>query len=281
MIKNPAIVENLKKLSSEGVLIVPTQKGELACKEIGEGKLADIELIRDFIIKALTPQRWKAKRVLITLGATREYMDPVRFLTNKSSGKMGLALAKAIFYQGGIPVLVAGDTRISIPQYFEIHRVETAEEMLEKCLQLFGEVSAVFMNSAVVDFKFKTVSPSKIKKKEGSLTVELEPTVDILKTLGELKERTRGKKKENSPLLVGFAVETENLVENALKKLKEKNLDAIIVNPVGVIGEDHYEGILLFPDGERKYITVPSKEEGAFRITELVAEKFFRRDYNS
>ncbi len=266
MFKNPAVQENLKKLQKWGVEIIPTQKGLLACGDLGEGKLADINLIRDYLVKAQTPQRWKGKKVLITLGATKEYLDPVRFISNGSSGKMGLALAKAIFYQGGKPILVAGETKVEIPEWFETVRVETTQEMLEACLDIFPSVEAVFMNAAVTDYKFEKTYQNKLKKKEKELIVKLVPTPDILAQLGKLKR---------NQILVGFAVETQSLVENALKKLRKKNLDAIVVNPSKVMGSDTYEGFLITKDSLVEEIKKPTKEEAALYITQRVAEIFF------
>ena len=263
MFTDPAVRENLERLKGFGVEILPTESGLLACGDFGEGKLADIELIRDYLIKALTPQRWRGKKVLITLGATKEYLDPVRFISNGSSGKTGLALAKALFYQGAQPILVAADVKVRIPDWFRTFRVETTEEMLNVCLELFPSVDAVFMNAAVTDYKFSKTFEGKLKKREEKLLLELVPTTDILAELGRRKEKQ---------ILVGFAVETDNLVENALKKLKRKNLDAIVVNPARVMGSDNYEGFLIFKNGNVEEIRTPTKEEGAFRITEKVAE---------
>ena len=265
MFTDPIVQENLKKLQRVGIEIIPTDRGLLACGDLGEGKLANIDLIRDYLIKSLIPQRWKGKRVLITLGATREYLDPVRFISNGSSGKMGLALAKAIFYQGGEPILVAGDVKVDIPKWFKALRVETAEEMLKACLELYPSVDAVFMNAAVSDYRFEKVYDHKLKKKEREFLVRLVPTPDILKELGRRKKHQ---------ILVGFAVETQNLVENALNKLQRKNLDAIVVNPSEVMGGDFYKGILITKEGLTEEIKTPSKEEGAFYITQRVAELF-------
>ncbi|HIC09460.1 MAG TPA: bifunctional phosphopantothenoylcysteine decarboxylase/phosphopantothenate--cysteine ligase CoaBC [Aquificales bacterium] len=209
MFTDPIVQENLKKLQKVGVEIIPTESGLLACGDLGEGKLADIDLIRDYLVKSLTPQRWRGKKVLITLGATKEYLDPVRFISNGSSGKMGLALAKAIFYQGGEPLLVVGDVRVEIPKWFKALRVETTEEMLSACLELFPQVDAVFMNAAVTDYRFEKTFDRKLKKKEEELLVRLVPTPDILAELG---------KRKGDQILVGFAVETDRLVENATKK---------------------------------------------------------------
>ncbi len=267
MLKNPAVRRHLDFLKESGTEIIPSGRGLLACGDEGEGKLADINLIRDYLIRALTPQRWKGKRVLITLGATKEYLDPVRFISNGSSGKMGLALARAIFYQGGEPILVAGETKVEIPEWFETHRVETTEEMLEACLSLFEGVDAVFMNAAVTDYRFAEYHPHKLKKTGDELVVKLVPTPDILAELGKRKKRQ---------ILVGFAVETDNLVENALKKLKRKNLDAIVVNPARVMGGEIYEGILITKTGLVEEVEKPTKEEAAFEITKRVAELFLK-----
>ena len=266
MFTDPIVQENLKKLQKVGVEIIPTESGLLACGDLGEGKLADIDLIRDYLVKSLTPQRWRGKKVLITLGATKEYLDPVRFISNGSSGKMGLALAKAIFYQGGEPLLVVGDVRVEIPKWFKALRVETTEEMLSACLELFPQVDAVFMNAAVTDYRFEKTFDRKLKKKEEELLVRLVPTPDILAELG---------KRKGDQILVGFAVETDRLVENATKKLQRKNLDAIVVNPVKVMGSDTYEGMLITKSGLVEEIKTPTKEEGAFYITQRVAELFF------
>ncbi|HID79354.1 MAG TPA: bifunctional phosphopantothenoylcysteine decarboxylase/phosphopantothenate--cysteine ligase CoaBC [Aquifex aeolicus] len=265
MLSDSIICENLKRLKKAGVEIIPSDEGLLACGDVGEGKLANVNLIRDYLVKALTPQRWKGKTVLITLGSTKEYLDPVRFISNSSSGKMGLALAKAIFYQGGEPILVAGDIKVDIPHWFRKFTVDTSEELLKLCLELFPSVDAVFMNAAVTDYRFKETFRGKLKKKEQTLKVELDPTPDILKELG---------KRKDNQLLVGFAVETENLIENALQKLKRKNLDAIVVNPAEVMGKDRYEGILLTKDGRKEEIKTSTKEEGAFLITKKVAQIF-------
>ena len=265
MFTDPIIQENLEKLRKVGVEIIPTESGLLACGDLGEGKLADIDLIRDYLIKALTPQRWKGKKVLITLGATKEYLDPVRFISNGSSGKMGLALAKAIFYQGGEPLLVVGDVRVDIPKWFKALRVETTKQMLSACLELFPEVDAVFMNAAVTDYRFEKTFDQKLKKKDKELLVRLVPTTDILAELG---------KRKRDQILVGFAVETDRLVENATKKLQKKHLDAIVVNPARVMGSDTYEGILITKTGLVEEIKTPTKEEGAFYITQRVAELF-------
>ncbi len=266
MFTDPIVRENLKKLQKVGVEIIPTERGLLACGDLGEGKLADIDLIRDYLIKSLTPQRWKGKKVLITLGATKEYLDPVRFISNGSSGKMGLALAKAIFYQSGEPLLVVGDVRVEIPKWFKALRVETTEEMLSACLELFPRVDAVFMNAAVTDYRFEKTFDRKLKKKEEELLVRLVPTPDILAELG---------KRKGNQILVGFAVETDHLVENATKKLQRKNLDAIVVNPAKVMGSDTYEGVLITKSGLVEEIKTPTKEEGAFYITQRVAGLFF------
>ena len=173
---------------------------------------------------------------------------------------------RAIFYQGGEPLLVAGDVKVEIPKWFRTYRVETTEEMLKACLELFPRVDAVFMNAAVTDYRFEKTFDRKLKKKEKELLVKLVPTTDILAELG---------KRKRDKILVGFAVETDHLVENATKKLQRKNLDAIVVNPASVMGSDFYEGILITRKGEREEIRAPSKEEAAFYITQRVAELFF------
>jgi len=266
MLLNPSVQKNLKALREEQeVEIVPPKSGLLACGDIGEGKLADIEVLRDYLIRAISPKPLKGKKVLITTGATKEFLDPVRFISNGSSGRMGLALTKAVFYLGGEPLVVAGDIKVQFPQIFKVQKVTTIEEMLNACLEIFPSVDMVLMNAAVTDYKFSKTYQHKLKKKGEKLLVELEPTPDILAELG---------KRKKNQLLVGFAVESDNLIENAIKKLQKKNLDAIVVNPTSVMGSENYEGTLITSKGERKEIKEPSKELAAYKLLMEIVQIF-------
>ncbi len=238
MYKNPAVEENIKKLKDRGVEIVEPEWGILACEEEGEGKLAETYRLVDRVVRALYPKPLAGKRVLITCGATREYIDPVRFISNESSGEMGFSLARVCRWMGAKVKVVAGFTTASEPPEMDILRVKTAEEMREEVLKNFEHSDVVIMNSAVSDYKPKVFYPEKIKKKD-RLILELEKNPDILEELG---------RKKKHQLLVGFALESENIVENAKEKLSRKNLDMIVANPVEVMGARHHRGYLITQD---------------------------------
>ncbi len=260
MYKNPAVQENLKKLRERGVLVIDPEWGVLACEEEGEGKLASKERIVHWINYAISPKRFRGKRVLITCGATREYIDPVRFISNEASGELGFSLARVLSWEGAEVKVVAGFTTAEEPPEVEILRVRTSEEMREVVLKVFSWADVVIMNAAVSDFRPKETKSSKIKK-DRDLNLHLERTEDILKDLGARK---------GSRILIGFALETENLLDNAKKKLKEKNLDMIVANPVDVIGSGHHRGYLVTKEGYEEF-SFETKIESARFIADRIA----------
>ena len=218
---NPAVQENLDKLKKRGVFVLEPAHGELACKAEGYGRLPEIEEIIEEAESILTEKDLSSEHILVTAGPTREPIDPVRFITNYSSGKMGYALAIMARRRGAKVTLVSGPTNLKIPRGVDFVRVTTAREMYEAVLEHFNAATVVIKAAAVADYRPREVSPEKIKKRTGTLSLLLTKNPDIIKELG---------KRKGNRLLIGFAMETENLIENAYAKLKRKNLDFIVAN---------------------------------------------------
>jgi phosphopantothenoylcysteine decarboxylase / phosphopantothenate---cysteine ligase len=224
MWKHPATQQNIEQLQSYGSILIPPGKGELASGLFGEGRMAEPDEIVDFLtteIKKKLPL--VNQKILVTAGPTYEAIDPVRFIGNHSSGKMGFAIADQLATMGADVTLVAGPTTQKSHQP-GVKRIDvtSAAEMLDACLQYYKYSKACIMCAAVADFTPVTVSAQKIKKQDADLNIELKKTTDILKTLGE--------QKRNGQILVGFALETNNEEDNAVEKLKKKNLDFIVLN---------------------------------------------------
>jgi len=246
---HPATQANLEILRQRGVKIVEPGSGYLACGMTGSGRLAENETIVTAVLQALgASQDLEGETVLITAGPTREKIDPVRYLTNRSSGRMGYALAEAALRRGARVLLVTGPTTLTPPGAAEVTRVESAEEMREAALKLLPVATVVIKTAAVSDYRPKAAAGQKIKRK-GSMTLELEATPDILKELCLRKESQI----QQSQIIVGFAAETENVLENARQKLVAKNLDAIVVNDVS------REGVGF--DSDRNAVTIISHEK--------------------
>ena len=244
MWNHPATQENITSLRTRGVHIVEPDSGYLACGMTGPGRLAANETIVAAVLEALgASQDLKGETILVTAGPTREKIDPVRYLTNRSSGRMGYAVAEAALRRGARVLLVSGPTALTPPGLAELTRVESADEMREVVGKLLPESTIVIKTAAVADYRPKEAASQKIKR-SGTLTLELEPTTDILAELS---------RKKTSQIVVGFAAETQNVLENARKKLSSKALDAIVVNDVS------REGIGF--DSERNAVTIISHEE--------------------
>jgi len=244
MWNHEATQANIATLKRRGVRVVEPDSGYLACGMTGPGRLAANESIVAAVMEALgASQELAGETVLITAGPTREKIDPVRYLTNRSSGRMGYALAEAALRRGARVLLVSGPTSINPPGGAEVIRVETAEEMWKAVMNLLPESTIVIKTAAVSDYKAKSEAAQKIKR-TGPLTLELEATVDILGEIVRQKE---------SQLVIGFAAETQNALENARTKLAKKSLDAIVVNDVS------REGIGF--DSERNAVTIITHDE--------------------
>jgi phosphopantothenoylcysteine decarboxylase/phosphopantothenate--cysteine ligase len=228
MWRHPATQANLQTLRSRGVTVVEPGEGYLACGMVGEGRLADTDAIVEALMaRIVQSEDLKGEHVLVSAGPTYEPIDPVRFLGNRSSGKMGYAVAEAALRRGAQVTLVSGPTALTPPAVQEFMAVESSAQMREALLARFGRASVTIMTAAVSDFTPVAVAPQKIKREAG-INLNLQPTSDILAELGS--NRAPGQ------LLIGFAAETQNLVENALAKLERKHLDAIVVNDVSQPG---------------------------------------------
>jgi phosphopantothenoylcysteine decarboxylase / phosphopantothenate---cysteine ligase len=244
MWEHPATQGNLELLRKRGVRVVEPNEGYLACGMTGPGRLAENEAIIAATMEAVGAiQNLGGETVLITAGPTREKIDPVRYLTNRSSGRMGYALAEAALRRGARVLLVSGPTNIVPPGGAELTRIESAEQMKNAVLKLFPEATILIKTAAVSDYRPKITSEQKIKRK-GSVSLDLEPTSDIL---GEVARQKR------SQLIVGFAAETENVLQNARQKLASKSLDMIVVNDVS------REGVGF--DSERNAVSIITKDE--------------------
>jgi phosphopantothenoylcysteine decarboxylase / phosphopantothenate---cysteine ligase len=264
MWNHAATQANLEILRKRGVKIVEPGSGYLACGMTGPGRLAENEAIVAAVMEALgASQDLAGETVLVTAGPTREKIDPVRYLTNRSSGRMGYAIAEAALRRGARVLLVSGPTAITPPGAAELTRVETAEEMRAAVLRLLPQSTVVIKTAAVADFRPKAAAGHKIKRK-GPMTLELEPTADIL---AELARQKKGQ------IIVGFAAETENALENARKKLASKSLDAIVVNDVsrdGVGFDTDRNAVTIITHDEVVEVPETSKWEVAQRVLDQV-----------
>jgi phosphopantothenoylcysteine decarboxylase/phosphopantothenate--cysteine ligase len=244
MWNHPATQANLEILRRRSVKIVEPGSGYLACGMVGQGRLAENEAIIATVLESLGAlQDLAGETVLITAGPTREKIDPVRYLTNRSSGRMGYALAEAASRRGARVLLITGPTALTPPGAAEVTRVDSTDEMRDAVLNLLPQASIVIKTAAVADYRPKNAAGQKLKRK-GPMTLELEATPDILKELAS---------KKGSQIVVGFAAETENVLENARQKLVSKNLDAIVVNDVS------REGVGF--DSDRNAVTIIARDQ--------------------
>ncbi|MDY6821662.1 MAG: bifunctional phosphopantothenoylcysteine decarboxylase/phosphopantothenate--cysteine ligase CoaBC, partial [Deferribacterota bacterium] len=248
--------------------IIPPSKGELACSDEGVGRLKEPDEIFDYVNDYIqSSKEYKGIRFLVTAGPTREYIDPVRYITNRSSGKMGLSLANVIKRKGGTVSLVTGSIDCKDIHYDRIFNVETADEMLNLLKKEVKESDILIMAAAVADFKPKEISERKIKKGK-SFLLELVENPDILKELS--------KEKDESQVFVGFAAESDDLIENAKKKIGEKNLDMIVLNDISRsdIGFDsnYNEVTLIYKNGRMKRVPKATKEKIAEEIISKAVE---------
>ncbi len=266
MYQNPIYRENEVKLKDHGYLFVEPASGMLACGWEGEGKLQEPQVIFEEAVAALTPKDLAGEHLLVTAGPTREEIDPVRFLSNHSSGKMGYAIAKKAWRRGATVTLVTGPTCLDAPRGVETVAVESAEEMREAVLARVRSSSIIIKAAAVADYRPASRSVEKIKKTDAPLALELVRNPDILGELGTIK---------GERILVGFAAETGTLLENAVKKLAEKNLDMVVANDVSQAGAgfnvDTNIAKLLFRDGRMEDLPLMRKDELADLILDRVA----------
>jgi phosphopantothenoylcysteine decarboxylase/phosphopantothenate--cysteine ligase len=258
MWESPVVQKNIGLLRSLGHSFVEPVFGDLACGVQGKGRLAEVEAILEEMIAILSPKDFANKRVLVTAGPTQESLDPARYLTNPSTGKMGFAIARALRRRGADVTLVTGPTAVSLPEGVKCVKVKTAEQMALEVDKCFEDMGIIIKSAAVADYRPKQVSSAKIKKEGSGIVLDLEKTSDILSDLG---------KKKGKRILVGFAAETENLLANATEKLKKKNLDMVVANDisrsdVGFGAEDN-QVTLVFKDGTSESLPKMGKDEVA------------------
>lgn len=263
---HPATQEHAARLRARGARFVEPEAGRLASGATGVGRLADPAEIARVVADAIACRDLEGVRVLVTAGPTREPLDPVRYLSNRSSGKMGYALAEGAARRGAQVEVVSGPTALADPVGCAVVRVETAEQMREAVLARFGECDVLIAAAAVADYAPARVEPGKIKKSEGGLRLELLPTPDILAECGQRRQKGQ--------VLVGFAAETADLMAEAKRKLAAKHLDLIVANDVGRPGvgfeSDRNAGHLLFADGQEAEVPEMDKAAFAQRILDAV-----------
>lgn len=268
---HPSTKRNIQTLASYGNAVIDVEKGELASGLFGEGRMAEPEdIVRYLHEQCFRGSALAGKKVLITAGPTYEAIDPVRFIGNHSSGKMGVALAEAFYMEGAEVHLVAGPVKI-LPRYEGIHliHVTSAAEMYDAALRVFATADIAVMSAAVADYTPSEVAEEKIKKKTGHLTIELVKTKDILKTLGE--------RKQAGQFVVGFALETNNEQSNAIEKLQSKNADLIVLNSLrdagAGFGHDTNQVTVFDTSGIAVPIALASKQLVAAQIVKLISQK--------
>lgn len=265
MYSNPIVQNNINTLKSYGYKFVGPDFGPLACGTEGKGRMSEPTEVVDSIISSLYKKDLKGKHILVTAGPTREDIDPVRFIGNRSSGKMGYAIAREAAKRGASVSLISGPTNLEKPTTVELKNVLNAGEMREEVMQEANKADAIIMAAAVADYRPTVILSQKIKKDQNIFTLKLEQTTDILSELGARKNRS---------LLVGFAAETEDLIENASKKLKRKNLDIIVANKVGKdgIGFDADINKVVIIDHKGIVMETPetTKDEVATNIIDVV-----------
>lgn len=271
MMEHAGTQENLKRIAAMGCTVLAPGYGELASGLIGKGRLSEPEEILSVVVSFFNPnQRLKGLRALVNAGPTYEAIDPVRFIGNRSSGKMGIAIAQALRTQGADVTLVLGPVHESVSDGIKIIRVESAREMFEACTDVFQNADIAVLAAAVADYRPANVSTEKIKKKDSPLELRLEETEDIAAALG--------KNKKSNQKLICFALETENEEAHALSKLQRKNADMLVLNSLrteGVhFGSDNNAVTLFHSNGSKKEISLKSKSEIAQIISNEIADLF-------
>ena len=266
MYENPIVQDNLKILENYGFEVRQPAVGLLACKDIGAGKMPEPEVLLEYILKEVAYEKdLTGKKILVTAGPTQEAVDPVRYLTNHSTGKMGYAIAKVCSFRGADVTLVTGKTNIPKPLFVNTVEITTARDMFEAVTERFADQDIVIKAAAVADYRPRQVSEEKVKKSDDALSIELERTDDILKYLGEHKRTDQ--------FLCGFSMETENMLGNSRAKLVKKNLDMIVANNLKVPGAG-FAGdtnvVTLITQDEETELPLLSKEETAVQILDKI-----------
>lgn len=268
MFENPVVQDNLAKLEHYGYEVIQPAVGLLACKDVGAGKMPEPEILLEYILKEICYEKdLIGQNILVTAGPTQEPVDPVRYLTNHSTGKMGYAVAKVCSYRGANVTLVTGKTNLEKPLFVKTIEITTAKEMFDAVVTEYPKQDIVIKAAAVADYRPAKVSDQKVKKKDGDLSLALERTDDILKYLGEHKQ--------SHQFLCGFSMETENMLSNSRAKLAKKNLDMIVANNVKVPGAG-FAGdtnvVTLITQDEETELPLLSKEDTAVQILNKITD---------
>ena len=266
MYMNPIVQDNMDKLKRFGYEVITPDTGYLACGDVGAGKMPSESVLLQYILRECAlPKDMEGLNVLVTAGPTMEKIDPVRFISNHSTGKMGYALARNCMLRGANVTLVTGKTNIEPPMFVNVVNIVSAEDMYNAVVDNFDAQDIVIKAAAVADYKPKNPADEKVKKKDGDLAIELERTKDILKTIGE--------KKTSRQFLCGFSMETENMLENSKAKLKKKNLDMIVANNLKVQGAGFGTDtnvVTIITEDEVKELEIMSKDDVAGVIVDNI-----------
>lgn len=270
MYENPIVQDNIKKLQSYGFEMVDANVGLLACQDVGKGKMAEPEELLQVILKEIAFEKdLESKKILVTAGPTQEAIDPVRFISNHSTGKMGYAIARQAMLRGADVTLITGPSSIPCPPYVKMISIKSAQEMFEAVEKEAKQQDIVIKSAAVADYRPSHVNQEKTKKTDGDMAIELERTQDILLHLGKVKPQKQ--------FLCGFSMETENMLENSRKKLQKKNLDMIVANNLKEVGAgfgtDTNRVTLITKDMEKE-LPLLSKEEVANQILTEILKQF-------
>lgn len=272
MYENPVTQDNLALLKKYGMEVIEPAAGHLACGDEGKGKMPEPEILYEHILRSCAcKQDMKGLKVLVTAGPTQEAVDPVRFLTNHSSGRMGYSIAKACMLRGADVTLVTGRTALTPPLFVDVVPVVSAKDMYDAVISRSNEMDIIIKAAAVADYRPVHVAEEKVKKSDGSFSLELERTDDILKYLGEHKKPGQ--------FLCGFSMETENMLENSRKKLEKKHLDMIAANNLKVPGagfETTTNIITIITPDSVKELELMSKDDAAFRLLDEILSRRFR-----
>ncbi len=268
MLLNPVTCDNLETLRRYGWTVIQPASGHLACGADGPGKLPEPEVLLQYVLRELAhPHDMEEKKVLVTAGPTQEALDPVRFLSNHSSGKMGYAIAKMAMLRGADVTLISGKCALEPPMFVDTITAVSAEDMFRAVAERFEQADIVIKAAAVADYTPLTVADNKIKKKDGDLSIPLKRTQDILKYLGEHRR--------DGQVIVGFSMETENMLENSRSKLRKKNVDMICANNVKEAGAGFQTDtniLTLITEEDTMQLPLLSKEEAALAVLDKALE---------
>lgn len=269
MYQNNIVQDNLHKLQHYGFTVIKPDSGHLACGDTGEGKMPSEETLVEYVIHEIAHEKdMVGKNVIVSAGPTQEAIDPVRYITNHSTGKMGYEIAKAAARRGAKVTLVSGKTSLKAPLFVETINVVSAGDMFEAFKSRFKDNDIIIKAAAVADYKPKTVAENKIKKKDGDMSIDMDRTTDIIKYMGE--NRRKGQ------FICGFSMETENMLENSRAKLKRKNIDMIVANNLKVKGAGFGTDtniVTMITHDDEKQLEIMSKDEVADKILDEILKK--------